>query len=157
MRKSLFCLALLPLLTAGGARAADVGVDLNIRIGNQAPAPVPIIVEEPPLFLVPASLGFSVAVGVGYDMCYIDGRYYLLHGNFWHVSNRYNGPWTVIVVERLPPGLRKHKPEKIRYYRDHEYRAYQNNKGNYKGHTHRPEKHKDDRKEEKKGKGKGHS
>ena len=141
MRKTLSGLIFLALLPVGGSNAGDVGVNLNINIGH----PAPIIVQEPPLFLVPARLGFGVAVGVGYDMFHVNARYYQRHGNFWYVANGYNGPWTVIVVDRLPPGLRKHKLEKIRYYRDQEYKKYNKGKSEYRGRSHRPEREDDDR------------
>lgn len=133
----------LPVLLAallGGASpalATDVGVDLNIHLGNRAPAP--IIVEEPPLFLVPATLGFHVAVGVPYDMFYLSGRYYLCRENAWYVAPAYGGPWAVVVHDRLPPGLRKHKFKELVAVRDAEYRRYRREDNHYRGKTFKPE------------------
>jgi hypothetical protein len=65
-----------------------------------------------------------VAVGVPYDIYFISGRYYYLHQNHWFWGPAYQGPWTVVAVEKLPPGLRKFKVKKLREFRDREYRVY---------------------------------
>jgi hypothetical protein len=142
MRRTIFAALVLALLTAQGALAANVGFDLDIHVhdGAQQPAPVPLIVQEPPLFLVPPALGVAVAVGVPYDMFYLSGSYYLCRNNVWYVGTGYNGPWKGIKHDRLPPGLRKHKYEKIRYYRDEEYRHYREGRDHYRGKSFRPEK-----------------
>jgi hypothetical protein len=56
------------------------------------------------------------------------------------VGPYYNGPWTVISYNRLPPGLRKHKHGAIIGHRDAEYRRYEENRHNYRGKSYRPEK-----------------
>jgi hypothetical protein len=66
-----------------------------------------------------------VAVGVPYDIYFISGRYYYLHGNNWFWAPGYDGPWVYVVHSHLPPGLQKHKVVKLREYRDREYRVYQ--------------------------------
>jgi hypothetical protein len=104
-----------------------------------APAPR-VVVEEPPLFLAPPSLGFSVAVGIPYDMVYVSGSYYLYQGDVWYRSPYYNGPWHVVKRKHLPPGLRKHKFDRIRYIRDEEYRHYRGNEARYRGRHFRPDK-----------------
>ena len=134
-----------------GAIASNVGVD--IHIGNQPvvvpapvpvpvppPAPAPVVIEEPPLFLYPPELGFGVAVGVPYDIFYISGFYYLNRGDIWYRSDYYNGPWMVTRYKSLPPGLRRHRFERIHYYRDREYRHYQDEHDRYHGRHFRPEK-----------------
>ena len=164
MMKHAVFLCLFNVLSVSWAFGGNVGANINIRIGDPppvvvAPAPVPVIVSEPPLFLTPSSLGFAVAVGVPYDMFYIDGRYYLHQSNVWYAGHRYDGPWTVVVRDRLPPGLRKHKHEKIILVRDEEYHHYRKNRDRYRGKTYRPERY-DDRGEKrghgKKGRGRGH-
>lgn len=112
---------------------ADIGLDLNVHLGNRSPAP--IIVEEAPLFLVPATLGFQVAVGVPYDMFYIDDRYYLCQGNGWYVATGYGGPWTVIQRDRLPHRLAKRRYAEIIALRDEEYGHYKRDRDHYKGKT----------------------
>jgi hypothetical protein len=137
--------------------ASDVGVDLNIRIGNQPPAvavPVPapapvVVIEEPPVFLYPPGLGFYVAVGVPYDLFFIDNHYYLYRGNAWHRARHYGGPWVEVRHKHLPPGLRRHRVERIRVIRDDEFRVYDRDRGHFRGKHFRPDKEgKERRKEE---------
>lgn len=174
-------LAVVPLiLTAVSPVLADsnVGFDVNISVGNRpgvvVPAPpavvVPagprIIIDEPPVFITPPRLGFYVGVDIPYDMFYISGRYYLWQDNHWYRAPHYSGPWGVVKYKNLPPGLRKHKLERIRYYRDDEYRSYHRDRGHYRGKHFKPGKeykkhYKQERKHDKSeykqhGKGKGH-
>lgn len=157
-------IVLLLVTAAGGAWASDVDWNLNVNVGSgraapppasypppvyyppgpppvivEAPPPVPVIVSRPPLFLAPARLGFLVAVGVPYDMVFIDGYYYLHHDNYWYASPRYDGPWMVAGHEHLPPELRRHKFAKIRDHRDKEYRRYQKQGAKYRGRPYWPE------------------
>lgn len=136
MKKRLLALLVAALLGASPAIAADVGFDLSVNVGNRSPAP--IIVQEPPLFLVPPTLGFQVAVGVPYDMFLIDGRYYLCQEKIWYVAPGYGGPWTVLKRDRLPPGLAKRRYAEVITLRDQEYGHYKRDRDHYKGKTYRP-------------------
>lgn len=167
-------LAVVPLVLVAASpvlAASDVGFDVNINVGNKpkivvpapppvvVPAPPPVVVsappqvviEEPPVFIVPPRLGFYVGVDIPYDIFYISGRYYLWQNNHWYRAPHYRGPWKVATYQSLPPGLRKHKLERIRYYRDDEYRVYRHDHDRYKGRHFKPEKeYKEHRKEERK-------
>lgn len=154
MKKKVMALTAAVMLTAPFAWGDDVGIGVNIQIGNR-PAPVPVgpavVIEEPPVFLVPPALGFSVAVGVPYDLFYISGMYYFYSGGVWYRGPYYNGPWVLVKHKHLPPGLRKHKFERIRHFRDEEFRAYRADESRYRGKHFRPEKvmkemHKEERK-----------
>ena len=153
--KKLFVLVPLFMAAASPALASsDVGFDVNINVGNRppavAPAPYPVVIEQPPVFIVPPRLGFYVGVDIPYDMFYISGRYYLYHGNSWYLAPDYNGPWRVVKYKSLPPGLRKHKLERIRSYRDDEYHVYAAERDHYRGRHFKPDKEwKERRKEEK--------
>lgn len=161
MKKSIMFLPLFVLFVASVSHASNVGFDLNVNVGNRGggvavpvPVPVPVAsaprfaIEEPPLFLAPPSLGFSVAVGIPYDMVYVSGNYYICQGDGWYRAPRYNGPWAPVSYRRLPPGLRKHKFERIRYMRDEEYRHYREEGDRYHGRHFRPGKEwKEQRKE----------
>ncbi len=138
MKKALFIFLALLLGGAPQIMAADVGIDLNLHIGNRSPEP--IIVDDPPLFLVPAALGFHVAVGVPYDMFHIEGRYYLQKEEVWYVAPGYGGPWKVTRRDRLPRGLARGRYADIIALRNEEYVHYQRNPGHYKGQSYRPEK-----------------
>jgi hypothetical protein len=154
MKKLLIIAVIVISSVAQAALASNVGVD--IHIGNQpqvvpAPPPPPVVIEEPPLFLYPAELGFGVAVGVPYDVFFISGSYYLNQGDVWYRGHNYNGPWVVARYKALPPGLRRHKFERIHYYRDREYHAYQAKHDRYLGKHYRPEKRmKEEMKEQRK-------
>jgi hypothetical protein len=146
--------AALVILSVSSGWAADVGFNVNLNIGNRAEA-APVYVDpqigiaQPPEFILPPALGFYVAIGVPYDMVFVSNVYYLHKGNVWYRAPRYDGPWVVTPYKRLPPGIRKHRFEKIRYYRDEEYRRYRADEGHYRGHHFRPEKErKEFRKEE---------
>lgn len=129
MRKVLLSLAVVATL-AGTAQASDVGFNVGINIGSAprvyAPPPVyyppPAVIEERPEFVQLPDLGFSAAVGIPYDLFYVSGRYYLAQGNAWYSAPCYNGPWVSVRYQRLPWGLRKYPFERVRYYRDVEYR-----------------------------------
>jgi len=136
MRRALPVLLAAALFGASPALATDIGLDLNVHLGSRAPAP--IIVDEAPLFLVPAALGFQVAVGVPYDMFHIDGRFYLCREKAWYVAAYYGGPWTAVSRDRLPPGLAKRRYAEIIALRDEEYRHYEKERDHYKGRTYRP-------------------
>ncbi len=154
MKKGSLLALLALLLAAPVVQASNVGFDLNVNVSNQprvvAPAPVPVVIEEPPEFIAPPSLGFYVSVGAPYDMFYLSSNYYLYRGNVWYRSVGYNGPWVSVRYENLPYGLRKHRYEKIREIRDAEYRVYAEHQDRYHGKHFRPEKQmKERRKEEK--------
>lgn len=52
--------------------------------------------------------GLDVYVVVGHPEIYFRAdRYYCLRGGEWSAGARWNGPWTAVVVDDLPPGLRK--------------------------------------------------
>ncbi len=151
MKKALFITAMTAASFAQAALAANVGVGVDIHIGNQppvvaAPVPVPVpppppvVIEEPPVFLYPPELGFGVAVGLPYDVFCISGAYYLNRGNVWYRAPYYNGPWTVTRYRALPSGLRRHGFERIHYFRDREYRAYEEGHDHYRGRYFRPDK-----------------
>ena len=87
-----------------------------------------------------------VAVGVPYDIFFVDGRYYYFHGDDWFWAAGYGGPWVHIVYRSLPPGLRKHNVVQLREFREHEYRVYTVQGPQFKGKSFRAAsgKHDDD-------------
>jgi hypothetical protein len=127
------------VLVSSAAWAGDVGVDLNIHLGDRpsfgVPVPAyaapPVVIQQPPLFLYPPGLGFYVAAGVPYDLFLISNSYYLNRGGAWYVAPHYGGPWAVVPYGRVPPPLRRYGIPMIHEYRDREYRIYR--AGNYRG------------------------
>lgn len=141
-------LVLATMLAVPSLGTAEPHFNVNVNLGVPAP-PLPprgvvaaprVVFDAPPLFLAPSSLGFYVGVDMPHDMVLISGVYYLFQGNHWYRANHYNGPWVVTRYEQLPASVRRYKVEKIRYYRDHEYRTYHNNHDHYRGRHFRPEK-----------------
>lgn len=101
----------------------------------------PTVVEEAPVFVMPPELGFYVAVGIPYDLFFVNNVYYVCRGDIWYSSPYYNGPWTRIYYSDIPVLFSRYPFERIRYYRDHYYNHYRKY-GNWGGHSHfRPERH----------------
>jgi len=141
------------VLGASAAGAANVGVDVNVHLGNQprqvvvpAPAAPPpqIVVREPAPpaivtieddvdFVYPAQLGFYVAVGVPYDLFYVRNNYYLCRDGRWFRASGSHGPWVATRYRELPPGLRRHDMERIRAYRSAEHDIYRHDRDRYRG------------------------
>jgi hypothetical protein len=142
------------------AQAGNVGVNLNINLGEPprqvyvappppvyvapppavyvAPPPVyappeAIVVEDDIHFVYPNSLGFYVAVGVPYDLFYLDNSYYLFRDGRWLRAPSSRGPWMVQRYRELPPGLRRHRLERIREFRAREYAVYNRDRDHYRG------------------------
>lgn len=136
---------------------AHAEVNVNVNVGVPAvpvPVPPPIVLPVPPEFILPPALGVYVAVDVPDDLFYFGGVYYLYRHDRWYRADYYNGPWRNVKHRHLPPGLRKHKYERIRYYRDVEYRRYRDDHDHYRGRRFKPDKewkeeHKERRKDEK--------
>ena len=118
-------------------------VDVNINIGDQ---PRPVIVREPAYqppvyievnedveFIYPGQLGFYVAVGLPYDLFYVQNNYYLYRDGRWSRASRSRGPWVFMDRRSLPPGLRRQKIERLRQYRDQEYVVYRRDQERYRG------------------------
>lgn len=108
-------------------------------VGGYYGSPGNVVIQNPPLFIYPPSLGFYAAIGIPYDLFYIDRNYYLHRGNRWYRSPRYNGPWGSLRNDHLPQGLRRHRYDDIVRGREREYRTYQNERNRYRGRTFRPE------------------
>lgn len=146
MKKAAMVLVLVAM-TAASAQA-QVNVDINVGIPAQrerVSSPPVVRFETAPLFIEPSRLGFYVGVDTPYDIIFSSNFFYLYYGNSWHRSGHHNGPWVEVPYRELPPGIRKHRIEHIRSYRDREYRVYRNERNHYRGRNFRPD---HDRREE---------
>ena len=135
-------LAVFLTLAASAAHASNIGVDLNLHLGNQprqvivAPAPPPqlaVSIDQDVNFVLPPALGFYVAVGVPYDLFYVGNSYYVYRDRAWLREYASRGPWMVVGRRDLPPGLRRHQIERIRAYRNAEYDIYRRDRDHYRG------------------------
>lgn len=125
---SLACLCAL----AGTAHAGNVDWNLGITIGSQpvpvryepvyAPTAPPVVIAEPPRFVLPPDLGFRVAVDIPYDLFLVGNRYYLCRDRAWYRAPSYRGPWIAVDRRGLPWELRRHQVATIREYRDRQWR-----------------------------------
>lgn len=116
--------------TTSVAHAADISFSINV--GGP-----PIVISQPPDFLYPPELGFGVAVGVPYDMFYLNGIYYVYRGG-WYRTTAYGGNWVKLREREIPPEFRRYKIAQIHSFRDREYRVYQRDHDHYRGQHFRP-------------------
>lgn len=103
----------------------------------------PVVIDEPPEFVLPPELGFYVAVGVPYDLFFLNNVYYICRDNIWYSSPYYYGPWSRIYYNNIPYALSRFPFERIRHFRDDYYGRYQRY-GAWDGYRHfRPARHGD--------------
>jgi len=130
--KSLIAAAI--VLTASQAVPAHAGMNFNMNIGLPVavaavppPPPIPVVprvaVAAPDFFFSP-SLGFYVSTGGPMDIFFTGGNYYRFDRGYWYRSARCNGPWVMAPARMVPPELRRHSYEDIRYFRDRDYHQH---------------------------------
>jgi hypothetical protein len=139
MKKTVLILVIAAITSASSAQA-----EVNVNIGVPAPrvvvsAPPAVIFDVAPHFIAPSRLGFYVGVDTPYDIFLISDVYYLYYGNRWLRARHHNGPWVEVPYRQLPPGIRKHRIEQIRSFRDREYRVYRADRDHYRGRHFRPD------------------
>jgi hypothetical protein len=135
MKKSVLLLSMAAISVASMVHAE---VNVNVNVGVPTPrvivsSPPAVLFEAPPFFIAPSRLGFYVGVDTPYDIIFSSDFYYLYYGNSWHRSRHHNGPWVEVPYRQLPPGIRKHRIEQIRSFRDREYRVYRGDRDHYRG------------------------
>jgi hypothetical protein len=111
------------------ATPAFAQVNINVNIGP----PPPVIVHTRPTMVFLPEPALYVAVGVPYDIYFISGRYYYMHGGNWFWGSGYDGPWVHVVHKSLPPGLQKYKVVQLHDFREREYRVYKTQGPSFKG------------------------
>ena len=127
MRGQMFlCVMLLGGILAVPAHAQ---VNVNVNIGG----PPPVVVRAAPTMVFLPDPGVYAAVGVPYDIYFINGRYYYFNDDEWFWAPGYGGPWVFVSYRTLPPGLRKFKMVKLHEFREREYRVYKVQGRNFKG------------------------
>jgi len=125
-------LAVVVIFGGATAHAGNVGVGLNIHLGDRyrtasvreyaygEPVPTPVVIEYPVVerirFVYPERLGFQVAVGVPYDLCRVGNSYYLFRDGYWLKARSGRGPWVAQSFRDLPWELRRQRIERIRSY-----------------------------------------
>jgi hypothetical protein len=140
MKKLLAVASAVVLFGVASMAQADVGFSINV--GGP-----PIVIQQPPDFIYPSELGFGVAVGVPYDMFYLDNTYFVYRGGGWYRTSYYGGSWVKVRGRELPPQLRRHRIARIHEYRDREYRVYASDRDHYRGQRFRPESRREERRD----------
>jgi hypothetical protein len=140
MRKLLAVALAIGLLSMASLAKADVGFSINV--GGP-----PIVIQQPPDFLYPPELGFGVAVGVPYDLIYLNGVYYVFRGGGWYRASYWGDSWIRVPGRGLPPELRRYRIGRIHEFRDREYRMYVRDRDHYRGQHFRPEGRREERHE----------
>ncbi len=87
-----------------------------VEAGLSPPLPKVFIPAPPDVVLIPGAYAYFVP-DIDADIVFYEGRWYRLHDGRWHSAIGYNGPWVIIVVNRvpavllnLPPGFRRTPP-----------------------------------------------
>lgn len=89
--------ALTGLLLAGPALADSLSVGVrtdSVSLGINIGSP-------PRLAVVPGTTVYQ-APSMPYNYFAYSGKYYLFHHGMWLSAAHYNGPWTVVALERVP-------------------------------------------------------
>ena len=97
-------IVLVPVLAA-----AEVSVNINV-----GPPPPLVVVAPPPLIVVPGVPVVQYAPALQVDLFFTGGRWYYWHGGHWFLGSSYRGPWTYVVVEKVPHAI---LTVPARYYR----------------------------------------
>jgi len=129
------------LLFAGSVlapAAATADVSVNINVGAPPPPPI-VLAAPPPLVVVPGVPVVSYAPALHADLFFYESRWYYSHAGYWYVGRTYQGPWTHVVVPKLPPPI---VAVPVKYYKVPPGHLKHHLKGGPPGHA--------------KGKGKGH-
>lgn len=93
-------LAVMGLVPAGTALADSVSIGINTGNLNLG-----ISVGEPPKLVVVPGTPVQYAPAVTANYFFYGNRYYLFHNETWYIASGYNGPWTVIAIQRVPPPI----------------------------------------------------
>jgi len=132
----LLCVTLVAGLSATPA-GAQVHVNVNIGpppvVVAAPPPPPPVVVQAAPPMVFLSDPGVYVAVGVPYDIYFVNSRYYYFNGGNWFWGPGYGGPWTYAVYQSLPPGLQRYKVHRLHEFREREYEVYKDQGPRFKG------------------------
>ena len=112
-----------------GYPSTDAKAAVNIQI-NTGTHPS-FVIGSAPSFVYLRNQGFSISVGSSYDIVYYGNYYYIYNNARWYRSSNYHGPWILILNNRLPYQIRRHRWEDIRRYRDIEYRRSDHSNNQY--------------------------
>ena len=97
------------LLVAAGMMLSVQGCVLPPP-GSVIIRPVAQVPPAPPdLYVIPGTYVYYVA-DADTDTFFYQGYWYRPHGGRWYRAPEYNGPWTFIIINQVPPVLRNIPP-----------------------------------------------
>jgi len=102
-------LATFGVLSPASADSVRIGVNIGVpapvfvapvpRPVFVAPVPRPVVVAPAPVLVAPPA---PVVFAPGAGIYYYGAQYYTFYNGAWFVGPRYGGPWTHVVVGRVP-------------------------------------------------------
>ncbi len=102
MRQGTVLRAMLIVLVVGLLQATPaLGDSLSIGVRTNS-VNLGINIGGPPQFVAVPGTAVYHAPSLPYNYFVYSGHYYLFHEGMWLTSVSYNGPWTVIALERVP-------------------------------------------------------
>lgn len=113
------------MLTCLGLAACSVAPVLpqNDGVGADAPGPPTIVVTERPRLVFAAAYSLYFAPDLEVDLYFDHGVWYYYYEALWYQSSHFRGPWNLVPVKDLPPGLKKVVPGHLRkVFREREAR-----------------------------------
>ncbi len=72
--------------------------------------PPAIVGTERPRLVFVTGYGIYFAPDLDVDLYFDRGVWFYFYNSVWYKSSDYRGPWTVVQVRQLPPGLRRVRP-----------------------------------------------
>lgn len=108
-------------LAAQPARADEIKIRLPAPPG--LPAPRIVLPAPPPMIWLPG-LQVYVAHDSPHHIFYHDGHYYLFRDNVWYMGPGFAGPWLIVKVRQVPPGLHGFRGERWEEYEHEADRRY---------------------------------
>ena len=97
------------LLVAAGLILSVQGCVVLRPPGRVVQPPAPVLDAPPFLYVIPGTYAYFVA-DVDADIFFYQGYWYRPYGGRWYSATVYNGPWTFIVTNQVPPVLRNVPP-----------------------------------------------
>ncbi len=138
---TLLCVLFATSCASGYYTSGQTRTYLGFSIGIESAPPPPriVFVEEPRYVAVEESAVEVVeAPNPDCDMFQFQGSFYLYSSGFWYRSSRYNGPFQVVEVRRVPQAVLM-VPESHWHHRPHwdrGNRGDQENRGKHRGRGH---------------------
>ena len=104
MRRTTVSVIILVLLAFTAACTIQYTQPVPARPSARAPR---VTIVRPVNMYYMDSYGVYYIPDISYEVFFTNGLWYFRYQNNWHWGRDHNGPWTLIAVNKVPPGLRK--------------------------------------------------